>query len=327
MVAALRCKHLGPGLHSFHIDGSGLVDPIFITDPREWQTRTLEAFKVASDGIACRETGTWTPLLESGVLCCGSKLTKDDMCRLLGLLDIQFSRNIGKDALLKILAMHIKDDAAFISEATCIRAERNVVELLAEDPLFGATFEDLDQNDQGEHGDINKSLQAVKHRRLGRDLQVKRRFENMRLETTRRRRVKPRGATSSIAAPSLPLLAPRTHVKQSWDNRGYFALAPVNSRHKETGELQCTAFSARCKVPGHKSCNKSVTLRSQWTLAEARLLIMQWCFDGLFAADREAHMSIVPPSQYCLAELGTEQEILEMANDVIENDCEFLELK
>ena len=149
----------------------------------------------------------------------------------------------------------------------------------------------------------------------------------MRLETIRRSRVKPRGATSSIAAPSLPLLAPRTHVKQSWDNRGFFSLAPVNSRHKETGELQCIAFSARCRVPGHKSCNKSVTLGSKCTLAEARRLIMQWCFDGLFAADRDAHMSIVPPSKYRLAELGTEQEILEMANDMIENHFELPELK
>ena len=82
MVAGLRCKQLAPGLYSFYVDGSGLVDRIFVTDPREWETCTLEAFKVASGGIACRETGTWTPLLESGVLCYGLKLTKDDIRRL-----------------------------------------------------------------------------------------------------------------------------------------------------------------------------------------------------------------------------------------------------
>ena len=62
-------------------------------------------------------------------------------------------------------------------------------------------------------------------------------------------------------------------------------------------------------------------------MAEARRLIMQWCLDGLFAADRDTHMSIVPPSQYRLAELGTEPEILAMANDMIENELDLPELK
>ena len=57
---------------------------------------------------------------------------------------------------MKILAMHIKDDAAFAQQVSQEREEPSVVELLAEDPLFGAVFEDLDQNDQGEYGDIKK---------------------------------------------------------------------------------------------------------------------------------------------------------------------------
>ena len=65
MVAGLRCKQLESGLYNFYIDVSGLVARIFIRDPTVWTTCIFEAFKVPSGGIACRETGTWVPLLES----------------------------------------------------------------------------------------------------------------------------------------------------------------------------------------------------------------------------------------------------------------------
>ena len=116
MVAALRCTSGGSGCYSFYVDGSGLVDRIFIRDPTVWTTCTFEAFKVVSGGIVCRETGTWVPLLESGLLCYGMKISKSDIVRLLDLLHVKFLRKLGKAALLKILATQIKDDAIFVQQ-------------------------------------------------------------------------------------------------------------------------------------------------------------------------------------------------------------------
>ena len=51
-----------------------------------------------------------------------------------------------------------------------------------------------------------------------------------------------------------------------------------------------------------------------FTVGEARRLIMQWCIDGIALTNREDHMKIKPGQTYTLSEIPSEQELLELVN-------------
>lgn len=310
MVGALRCKRVDDGLFTFYVDGSGLVDRLFITDPREWEIAPLDATRVVSTGILVRQSGSYVPLVEAGLLCYGMKITKDDIVRLLDLLKIETPRSQAKHRLLKILAWFVKNDWNFVEEAVKDREEIEVVDQLAEDPTFGAAFEDLDPNDKHEFGDIKKKLKEITDRRLGRDLNVKKRIQEKRRKIARGRRVRPRLEPAAPDPPApLPLARPRLegpkrNLKEPWDNRGFFILAKVYSKNK------LKAQTVVRNLPGHIDCNKSVTLGVNFTLGEARRLIMQWCIDGIASPDRVAHMKIKPPIHYSLSDIASEADLL-----------------
>jgi hypothetical protein len=67
-------------------------------------------------------------------------------------------------------------------------------------------------------------------------------------------------------------------------------------------------------VPGHKNCNKTVTVGQNFNGDEARRLIMQWCIDGLALTNREEHMKINPRQTYTLSEIPSQHELLELVN-------------
>ena len=226
MVGAINCKSLGDNEYTFCVDGSGLVDRLFITDPRQWQVASLEATRVVGVGIVVRKVNQSVPLVEAGLLHYGMKLTEADVCRLLDLYRIDCDRTLALKPLLKILALHVKDDPEFVKAVVQDKEEMNVLDELVEDPTFGATFADLDPNDTHEFSDITKKLTKITHRRLGRDLRMKRKIEVKKALAATARRVRPRlgpaaeadppaaaaataaaatAAAAVVAGPSLPL--------------------------------------------------------------------------------------------------------------------------
>ena len=337
MVGAIKCKSVGDNEFTFCVDGSGLVDRLFITDPRQWQVASLEATRVFDVGIVVRQVDSCVPLVEAGLLHYGMKLTTADVCRLLDLYGIDCDRTLALKPLLKILALHVKDDPEFVKAVVQDKEEMNVVDQLVEDPTFGAAFADLDPNDTQDFHDIREKMKKITHRRLGRDLRMKRKIEVKKaLAATARRRVRPRlgpaaeadppaaaaataaaataaaAAAAVVAGPSLPLGRRRPLDRQprreSWDNEGHFALAEVFSR----GTL--TAQSVHCTLPGHRDCSKSVSMGQNFTVGEARRLIMQWCIDGIALTNREDHMKIKPRVAYTLSEIPSQDELLERVN-------------
>ena len=114
MVGAINCKSLGDNEYTFCVDGSGLVDRLFITDPRQWQVASLVATRVVGVGIVVRKVNQSVPLVEAGLLHYGMKLTEADVCRLLDLYRIDCDRTLALKPLLKILALHVKDDPEFV---------------------------------------------------------------------------------------------------------------------------------------------------------------------------------------------------------------------
>ena len=337
MVGAINCKNLGDNEYTFCVDGSGLVDRLFITDPRQWQVASLEATRVVGVGIVVRKVNQSVPLVEAGLLHYGMKLTEADVHRLLDLYRIDCDRTLALKPLLKILALHVKDDPEFVKAVVQDKEEMNVVDELVEDPTFGAAFADLDPNDTQEFQDITEKMKKITHRRLGRDLRMKRKIEVKKaLAATARRRVRPRlgpaaeadppaaaaataaaataaaAAAAVVAGPSLPLgrrrPVDRQSRRESWDNEGHFALAEVFS----LGTL--TAQSVTCTLPGHRDCSKSVTMGENFTVDEARRLIMHWCIDGIALSKREDHMKIKPPQDYTLSEIPSQGELLERVN-------------
>jgi len=325
MVGALKCKQIGEGQFTFCVDESGLVDRLFITDPRQWQVASLEANRVVGVGIVVRQVDSCVPLVEAGLLHYGMKLTTADVLRLIDLYGIACERTLQKLPLLKILALHVKNDPEFVKAVVQDKEEISVVEQLVEDPTFGAAFADLDPNDTQEFADIKKRLKAIMDRRLGRDLRMKRRIEVKRLKSESARCVRPRvgpappaaavAAAAVVAGPPLPLGGRRRPLElrrrqERWDDAGHFLLAEVHSR----GELK--AQTVECKLPGHMACSKSVNLGQSFTVGEARRLIMQWCIDGVPLTGRAQHMAIKPPQDYPLSEIPSEHELLELANAV-----------
>ena len=91
-------------------------------------------------------------------------------------------------------------------------------------------------------------------------------------------------------------------------------LAPVIRRRED----RCVAVSARCKLPGHDGCNKTVALGHTRTLPEARRHLMQWCINGIGTTCREEHMCIMP-RECNLSEIATEEELLNIANEMLES--------
>jgi hypothetical protein len=51
-----------------------------------------------------------------------------------------------------------------------------------------------------------------------------------------------------------------------------------------------------------------------FTVDEARRLIMHWCIDGIALTNREDHMKIKPPQDYTLSEIPSQDELLERVN-------------
>ena len=343
MVGALKCKQVGDNQFTFCFDESGLVDRLFITDPRQWQVASLEANRVVDVGIVVRQVDSCVPLVEAGLLHYGMKLTEADVHRLLDLYRIDCDRTLALKPLLKILALHVKDDPEFLKAVVQDKEEMNVVDELVEDPTFGAAFADLDPNDTHEFSDITKKLTKITHRRLGRDLRMKRKIEVKKaLAATARRRVRPRlgpaaeadppGAEAGgcgccsppvpgppvagppVAGPPVPLKRRRRPLgrgprrQELWDDAGHFALS-------EAWRLSTlTAQSAQCSLPGHERCNKTVSVRQNLNGDEARRLVMQWCIDGIGLTNREEHMKIKPVQTYTLSEIPSEQELLELVN-------------
>ena len=113
-------------------------------------------------------------------------------------------------------------------------------------------------------------------------------------------------ALPPVAGPSVPLERRRWHVL--WGDAGHFALSEVWNR----GVL--TAQSAQCRVPGHKRCNKTVSVGQNFNGDEARRLLMQWCIDGIALTNREDHMKIDPRHTYTLSEIPSQHELLELVN-------------
>ena len=112
-------------------------------------------------------------------------------------------------------------------------------------------------------------------------------------------------STSVAAVAAGPTAGEEKEKKQElWDKKGCFELANVDSR----GVLK--AFAARCYLPNHSKCNKSLTLGTKYSLPEARRLIMQWCVDGFDRSDRKAHMAIDPRNDYVVADVPTEDRLL-----------------
>ena len=98
-----------------------------------------------------------------------------------------------------------------------------------------------------------------------------------------------------------------------WDNLGVFSLAPTMAG------ATVVMVTARCNLPGHHNCTMSVVVGNQRTLPEARRLLMTWCIDGIWAESRDDHMVIVPSRDYQLSEIGTEEELLKLANATLED--------
>ena len=117
-----------------------------------------------------------------------------------------------------------------------------------------------------------------------------------------------------VAGPPVPLERRRWPIcrgqrrPEFWDDAGHFALSEV--WHRTT----LTAQSAQCRVPGHKNCNKTVTVGQNFNGDEARRLIMQWCIDGIALTNREDHMKINPRQTYTLSEIPSQHELLELVN-------------
>ena len=89
---------------------------------------------------------------------------------------------------------------------------------------------------------------------------------------------------------------------------GVFSLAPTMAG------ATVVMVTARCNLPGHANCTKTIIVGNQRTLPEARRLLMTWCIDGIWAESRVAHMCIVPSNDY-----GTEEELLKLANETLED--------
>lgn len=157
MVAAIPCKQIVADTFDLSGDEFGLVEKMFITDPRQWEVACLEATRMVPQGIVVRRSGAWVPLVQAGLLHYGLKLSKPDIVRLLDLYDIEGSRNLKKEKLLKILAMQINADPAFLQEVLQNKADVDVVEQLIEDPLFGAAFAELDPDDTVDYKEIKKN--------------------------------------------------------------------------------------------------------------------------------------------------------------------------
>ena len=117
-----------------------------------------------------------------------------------------------------------------------------------------------------------------------------------------------------VAGPPVPLKRRRWPTcrgqrrPELWGDAGHFALSQV--WHRTT----LTAQSAQCRVPGHKNCNKTVTVGQNFNGDEARRLIMQWCIDGIALTNREDHMKIKPRQTYTLSEIPSQHELLELVN-------------
>nr|MBC8517437.1 hypothetical protein [Euryarchaeota archaeon] len=312
-------------------DEFGLVEKMFITDLRQWQVACLEATRMVPLGIVVRRTGPWVPLVQAGLLHYKMKMSQHDIVRLLDFYDIDCSRNLKKEKLMRILAMAINPDPAFVQEVLQNEKDVDVVEQLIEDPLFGAAFAELAPDDTVDYNEIKEKLKKVNDRRLGHDLQTKKRMQDERAKEERDRRVRPRvepageaassttataassSSTSVAAVAAGPTPGEEKEKKQElWDKKGCFELANVDSRRV------LKAFTARCCLPNHINCNKSLTLGTKYSLPEARRLIMQWCVDGFDRSDRDAHMAIEPRKDYVVADVPTERELLEEVNKLFD---------
>lgn len=93
MVAAIPCKQIVADTFDLSGDEFGLVEKMFITDPRQWQVACLEARRMVPQGIVVRRTGPWVPLVQAGLLPYGLNLSKPDIVRLFDFYDIEGSRN------------------------------------------------------------------------------------------------------------------------------------------------------------------------------------------------------------------------------------------
>ena len=320
----------GFGLRTFTWCGTGAqVKFVHVVDPRAWSVLTCRSALVPGQGVAMQETEGSRPLLEWCLRYNTASLSLDLLQQLADFLQLEGARRDRRQDLLLALVAHVfegreeRGEVERIIEQAAIAADtKKSVSLLLQDPFFEAAWEDMPHDEQFEFPEVREE------KRRGR---VRRHMERLRTQMGQRRKRRARVVAAEAAAPgaapgernvapegnppaAVPAIvlapaqdegpAPKRPCRRPdgpliprgmpWgrviDGRPCFVIA----RTHERGELKAITVTCHLHRADGQRCNKSLTLGSHFTEAEATLRIKEWCVAGMVLADepgaRQAHM-------------------------------------
>ncbi len=190
-----------------------------IIDPQQWKVLPMQAERRDSVGIVMQQIAPPEPLLRM-CLRKPSELSADDLRRLASHLDVEGFAGRGRHDLLGSIADKVGEgDATFIAEvqaADRLPRKATAVELLLQDAVFEAAFEEMPEDDQREFPDIQQRKQEgqVLGRLAKRKVEVAQRKRAAGGRLLQQRRVRRRVAAGAAApaqeAPENGEAAPRT---------------------------------------------------------------------------------------------------------------------
>jgi hypothetical protein len=213
----LRTIEGNPNTYLFQCDvAHNELQWIHVTDPSEWTSIPWDSERRLDFGdvLVFRQSGPEEPLLKACLRSRRHSLLRPDLVRLAHLYGVDIVSN--NKALLRALALAVSDnDVDFADLVSAVNAERDVADLLVDDPLFEAAFADLDWENQEEFHEVKKALDAAKKKRRLSSLK----YDNLKEETKKRKAAKQGGALRKrrrfkkrparmSADPPLPIMPP-----------------------------------------------------------------------------------------------------------------------